>query len=594
MRRLVYAGVLAAVLGFAPTPARAESLNANSGMAINIMGLNYYATEWTLVDGFKRAAGWVTGCAGNCTSPACPAGTGWQVFNTNEQGRLDLDSQGWVRSLPAATDNSVCYRTASAVVFQTNNRTRQSGHYTILYEGEGALEYRGGGQVVSRSPGRDVLNIPDGAGLVLAITGTNPANYLRNIRVLWPGGICNNNQFDYAENGAVCAARGQTYTSFEQNYATQIFHPFFLRDLRQYRAIRSMQLLRTNDNINTLTSWSQVPTMNHAFWSDQATSPPWELPFRLSNRLHADAWINIPTKADDGFILSAAHLARWALNTPLKVYVEYGNEIWNNAWPYTYANQWVLQQGRARWGSGFDQNVTRQSWFGMRSQQICNTWKQVFGDQADRVVCVMGGFSATPWINQQSLSCPLWASDPANPTGANCAGNMDALAIAPYFAGYMGNPPFLPTLQAWMQEPDGGFNSLFAEIENVAMPQIADFIQRNATLANSYGLDLVAYEAGAHLIGTGSLANNAAVSGFFGAANRDPRMGDMYARYMNLWKDNGGRLNAIYNSVSPSNNDGSLGTKEYQTQPRSEAPKFDAILSFVETTPCWWDGCARY
>jgi len=103
MRRLVYAGVFAAVLGFAPTPARAESLNANSGMAINIMGLNYYATEWTLVDGFKRAAGWVTGCAGNCTSPACPAGTGWQVFNTNEQGRLDLDSQGWVRSLPAAT-----------------------------------------------------------------------------------------------------------------------------------------------------------------------------------------------------------------------------------------------------------------------------------------------------------------------------------------------------------------------------------------------------------------------------------------------------------------------------------------------------------
>jgi hypothetical protein len=60
------------------------------------------------------------------------------------------------------------------------------------------------------------------------------------------------------------------------------------------------------------------------------------------------------------------------------------------------------------------------------------------------------------------------------------------------------------------------------------MPQIADFIQRNATLANSYGLDLVAYEAGAHLIGTGSVANNAAVSGFFGAANRDPRMGDMY------------------------------------------------------------------
>jgi hypothetical protein len=333
--------------------------------------------------------------------------------------------------------------------------------------------------------------------------------------------------------------------------------------------------------------------MSRAFWSDTATSPPWELPFRLSNKLHADAWINIPTRADDGFIQSAARLARWSLNAPLKVYVEYGNEIWNNAWPYTFANQWALQQGRARWGTGIDQNITRQSWFGMRSQQICNTWKQVWGDQADRVVCVMGGFSATPWINRQSLDCPLWASDPQNPNRANCAGNMDALAIAPYFAGYMGNPPFLPTLERWMQEPDGGFNSLFAEMENVALPQIVDFIQRNATLANSYGLDLIAYEAGAHLIGTGSVASNRTAANFFAAANRDPRMGDMYTRYMNLWKDNGGRLNTIYNSVTPYTNDGSLGTKEYQTQPRSEAPKFDAILDFVETTPCWWDGCVR-
>jgi hypothetical protein len=594
MKRLfAYAGLLATMLAVAPASSRAHSLNDSSGVAINIIGLNYYSTEWTLVDGFKRASGWVTGCAGNCTSPACPAGTRYSIFNTGEQDRLDLDGNGWVRSLPAVSDTSVCYRSAAAVVFQTSNRTRQSGQYVVLYEGEGTLDYRGGGQVLSRGPGRDVLNIPDGVGLVLAITATNPANYLRNIRVIWPGGICGGNEFEYAENAAVCEAQGRTFTSFEENYATQIFHPLFLRDLRHYRAIRSMQLLRTNDNINTLSRWSQVPTMSHAFWSDTATSPPWELPFRLSNKLHADAWINIPTRADDGFIQSAARLARWSLNAPLKVYVEYGNEIWNNAWPYTLANQWVLEQGRARWGTGIDQNVTRQSWFGLRSQQICNTWKQVWGDQADRVVCVMGGFSATPWINRQSLDCPLWASDPQNPTGANCAGNMDALAIAPYFAGYMGNPPFLPTLERWMQEPDGGLSSLFAEMEGVALPQIVDFIQRNATLANSYGLDLIAYEAGAHLIGTGSVASNATVANFFAAANRDPRMGEMYTRYLSLWKDNGGRLNAIYNSVTPYTNGGSLGTKEYQTQPRSEAPKFDAIVDFVETTPCGWDGCAR-
>src|SRR6185503_19366665 len=228
-------------------------------------------------------------------------------------------------------------------------------------------------------------------------------------------------------------------------------------------------------------------------------------------------------KADDVFVERAARQARWTLSPPLKVYVEYGNEIWNNAYPYTIANQWVLAQGRARWGTGIDQNVVRGSWFGMRSQQICNIWKQVWAEHADRVVCVMGGFSATPWINLHALSCPLWASDPQNPTGANCAGNMNALAIAPYFAGYMGNPSFLPTLERWMQEPDGGLASLFADMGSVAMTQITDFIRRNATLASSYGLDLLAYEAGGHLIGTGSVANNAAVTDLFARANRDPR-----------------------------------------------------------------------
>ena len=594
MKRLfVYAGLLAALLGITPAQPLANDLNANSAMAVNIDQLNYYSTEWTLVDAFKKASGWVTGCAGNCTSPACPAGTGYSIFNTGEQSRLDLDRYGWVRSLPGASDGSVCYRSAAALVFVGNNRTRLSGQYVVLYEGEGTLSYRGGAQVVSRSPGRDVLNLPDGAGLVIAITATNPNNYIRNIRVIWPGGICNGNPFEYGENAAACTSQGKTYTSFEANYAAQLFHPLFLRDLRHYKAIRYMQLLRTNDNINTLVSWSQIPTPNHAFWNDPATSPPWKLAFKLSNTLQADAWINIPTKVDDAFVQSAALLARDTLHAPLKVYVEYGNEIWNNAYPYTFANQWVLQQGRARWGTGGDQNIVRQSWFGMRSQQMCNIWKQAWGAQADRVVCVMGGFSATPWINRQSLDCPLWASDPQNPTGANCAGNMDALAIAPYVAGYMGNPPFLPILQHWMQEADGGLNSLFAEIENVALPQVVDFIQRNATLASSYGLDLVAYEAGAHLIGTGSVFNDVAVTNLFLAANRDPRMGDMYTRYMNLWKDNGGKLNAIYNSVSAYSNYGSLGTKEYQAQPRAEAPKFDAIVDFVETTPCWWDGCAR-
>jgi hypothetical protein len=170
---------------------------------------------------------------------------------------------------------------------------------------------------------------------------------------------------------------------------------------------------------------------------------------------------------------------------------------------------------------------------------------------------------------------------------------MDTLAIAPYFAGHLGNPSWLPTLQAWMQEPDGGFNSLFAEVAGPSMAQITDFTRRNASLAAEFGVTLTAYEAGGHFIGTGSVANNPAVTAFFAAANRDPRMGQMYRLYMDMWKQEGGRINAIYNSVSPSTNAGSVGTKEWTGQPRAEAPKFDAIINFVDSTPCWWEGCGR-
>jgi hypothetical protein len=480
-------------------------------------------------------------------------------------------------------------------VFTANSRQRPSGRYVVLYEGEGTLNYLGTTQVVSRSPGRDILNVADNSELVITITATNPANYLRNIRVIVPGGICNNDPFAFAHDESVCAARGQSYTSFETNHASLIFHPLFMQDLRKYKAIRYMQFLRTNDNINTLVSWNQLPNESSAFWSSGTTGPPWALAYRMSNRLSADAWVTLPTRADDDFVRRAALQARWMLAPPLKVYVEYGNEIWNNAWPYTFANQWVTQQGRARWGvTATDPATTgtvRQSWFGMRSQQICNIWKEAWGAQSDRVVCVMGGFIAVPIVNRMSLECPYWVNDPANPTRTNCAANMDSLAVAPYFAGHITAPSFLPTVLGWMQEPDGGFNSLFAEIENRGIPEMAAMVSANATLADAHGLELIAYEGGADVI-VGTTPNDPAMSLRL-AANRDPRMGTMYTLFLNMWRDNGGRLNTIYTHIQPGTTLGSLGTKEYQTQPREEAPKFDAIMDFIESTPCWWEGCER-
>jgi len=56
MRRIVYAGVLVALLVSRRAGTRGEP-EQDSGIAINIMGLNYYATEWTLGTGSSGRPG---------------------------------------------------------------------------------------------------------------------------------------------------------------------------------------------------------------------------------------------------------------------------------------------------------------------------------------------------------------------------------------------------------------------------------------------------------------------------------------------------------------------------------------------------------
>ena len=59
----------------------------------------------------------------------------------------------------------------------------------MLYEGHGELEYTAGAQLVSSSPGRDVIEVAADSGIELDIVATDTDDYIRNIRVIMPGGI---------------------------------------------------------------------------------------------------------------------------------------------------------------------------------------------------------------------------------------------------------------------------------------------------------------------------------------------------------------------------------------------------------------------
>ena len=570
-----------------------NTANLQSPVGINLSALSYWSTEWPLMDLMKSSGQWLTQCDAK-NSPHCTN----LIWDTFEQQQLDLDENGWVRSLPSA-NATARYRTVATLMLSGDGGAHPAGQYTVLYDGEGTLEYQMDAvkNMSLSQPGRDVLDVKAGSsGILLMIKDTDPhqaGNYLRNIRVIRPGGICKGQPWTYAETAAACPTPGSSYIPFTELSELPRFHPLFLSDLRRYRVIRFMEPFLTNTS--TLVEWADRPRLENARWTDEKGIPA-ELALELVRELNADPWINIPVRASDDYVRQLAQLARRQLRPTQRIYVEYGNEIWNTAFN---ASNWVEAQAVQRWPDqpGGPSSYTRRiNEYGRRSAEVCALWKQAWHPDRQRIQCVMGGMVGNAWVSEEALNCPLWA---AQNGGSSCAEEMDALAIGPYFGYHLGLSKLLDQVIAWTQQADGGLTTLFQELaqgnvlsgdKNLALPGVYAQMARHRALADRFGLDLVAYEAGQHLVGAGFLMNDARLQTLFFAANRDPRMGQLYRDYLAGWRQHGGQLLMHFNSVGRYTKYGSWGAKEYQTQ--LNAPKYEALMQFIEANPCWWEGCA--
>jgi hypothetical protein len=139
----------------------------------------------------------------------------------------------------------------------------------------------------------------------------------------------------------------------------------------------------------------------------------------------------------------------------------------------------------------------------------------------------------------------------------------------------------------WPEEQNGAL--ITGRILDVAPASIRDSNQngvrwqmtQNRANAGRRGLDLVAYEGGQHLVGTGEALNNQQLAALFIAANRHPRMRELYLEYLNQWREVGGGLFNHWNDVYPYNMFGSWGAIEYQNQDPATAPKYQALMEFI-------------
>ena len=195
-----------------------------------------------------------------------------------------------------------------------------------------------------------------------------------------------------------------------------------------------------------------------------------------------------------------------------------------------------------------------------RSSEIMKIWEQEL--PPERLVRVLAWQSGAAWWFENIL---LKTEDTEQ--------HHDVLAIAPYFGGYLGNP----RNQAGLQTPHLSLDALMAELTDRAVPQAIEGMRQVAKTAAAHGKAMIAYEGGQHLVGVGPWLNDEALNRLFDQANRDPRMGPLYDRYLQGWREAGGQLFVNFIHCDAYSRYGRFGILEYLGQTPEQSPKLMAL-----------------
>lgn len=520
--------VIAAALTLATTAvgarAQAPARRPASGPAfgINLAGVVDWTTELPFVDVFRTSRRWISQRQGEA----------W-----GRGPELELDDRGWVKRLEPG-----CY--AETPICTIASGHYPGGRYIVQHEGSGLIEAAGSARVVERAPGRLVFDVDPSRGtMFLRLMETDPANPVRNIRVIMPG-------------------HAQT---FEQ----APFRPGFLDRWRSASCIRFMDWMSTNGS--RVQRWSERPRVDDATWTVKGV--PVEVMVRLCNELDADGWFCIPHAADDEYVREFATALRAGLEAERRVYVELSNEVWNGSFAQNrYARDRAREEGigpadRPWEGAGM--------WQARRSVEVFAIFDEVFGEKkgqpGGRLVRVLASQASNMWWSESILL-------PAAARGGRAADFADALAIAPYVSMILSprSNPSSDDVAGWTVD------RAMEHVRGVALPRSIESIGGQSRIAAKFGLSLIAYEAGQHLVGAGGGENNDELTALLLKANRDERMGPVYDEYFAAWERAGGGLLCYFSSTGRWSKWGSWGLTQHSDDEIADYPRAMAVERWRE------------
>ncbi|MFP4644891.1 MAG: hypothetical protein ACLFM0_11095 [Spirochaetales bacterium] len=527
--------------------------------------INYWMTAWMLNDVFKMA-GWEAEIGD--TEPSelwVPVVAGeWRM---DERDLVQTDELGWATTLELANGERADALVTIVMGGLEIPNAFPTGEYTLTWEGSGEILVEGATLVNEES--NELIYEYDGTGTVIIyLLETDPADYVRNISMTRPDAV-----------------------------AGETFNREYIEYLKPFSVIRPLHFFGEQLSYGPPIAWEDRKPLAYSHWGG-ALGAPFEVGIDLANESVSDLWLNVPIAADDEFVRELAELTLERLDSNRKLYIELGNELWNFTDPYQIGRDYALSLAQGRWpgvlgsepdyldGEEVYENTMIFSWQGIRTVEIKEVFEEVWGSEADRIVTVLAGQiggSHPLWPQSRDLlGCPIAVGEEGIPP---CGSEVDAFAVAPYVAEFEGEVEFSrASPEEFLQDAITYVRGEAPWGESAEEPGIRYAIRNDKALADEYGITLVSYEGGQHFTGSSFTRD---------VVNEHPMLRDLYNALFNVWREEGGGLFVHLHGVIPRGQSEpdeepsyfeseNFGIKETQTMTRAEAPKWDAVLEWME------------
>ena len=337
--------------------------------------------------------------------------------------------------------------------------------------------------------------------------------------------------------------------------------------------------MHTNDSSQS--RFTDRPLPSHQFWWAETSFPknpltekgvPLEVMVALANLMDFDPWFNIPHLATDDYAGKFAAILNAQLEPGRRATIEYSNEVWNGQFSQT---AFATQQGAAQGLDLLDDGQTNAAigmvrFYSKRAQRIFTIFENVMGGTS-RIRRTLSTQAVVPFFTREILSF------------GNAAQKTDMFAIAPYFGDTITDTKRRNALVAL------GVNGVFdwllndnnAVLKRGSLPSIDREVQDQAAVLAEFGIPLTSYEGGQHFLAAGTVSNDTQLNALMDAVNRDPRMKAVYLSYLNNWRN---RTNEVFHhfvNCDRWSQFGRWGAKEFPSQRRVDAPKYDALMTYV-------------